>query len=554
MMTTASSLQPIIPESARCIAYLRVSTEDQAREDAVSLNDQRRACERFAKDLDMQVDAVIEDRASGRSVNRPGFQTVLQFCEIHPRSDAERGIVVCLDSSRWGRFVKRPSLASTFADRLYLAGWDLHFVREPTTGNVDADVFLGAARGVASATESKRISYRASTGMRAQAKMGHWQGRPPFGYDRTAANPATRRVRRLGPYEHAAKGERCKLAPNDDAAIVKRIFRWVARGDLYKDIADRLNTKKVQGPFDIYPNRGGIDCWTACTVRAIAENPVYVGVHRFNRRTPFDTHGKRQVRPETEHIVIEGAHPAVVDRGTWEAVQARFNTIGPRRRSSRYLLTGLMRCETCGGSLVGGGGSRPDAADPERTVHYKCGTCREPMLTVNKCWLEGRVTKIVADFVTHLVQSGEFDSLLREALGQRRSSTKGQQARLEKARMRLERQRSRLISAVANGTLTEPEARGALNEVRAELEEVTAASERVRFHDRANTLSQRDVEALRARAADFPARLSEASSPTARQLLSHWLDGIQVDGDRREVTVTLRRLPLSSHMIPADRS
>ena len=48
-MTTAPRPQSTIPEHARCIAYLRVSTEDQAREDSVSLKDQRRECEEFAR-------------------------------------------------------------------------------------------------------------------------------------------------------------------------------------------------------------------------------------------------------------------------------------------------------------------------------------------------------------------------------------------------------------------------------------------------------------------------------------------------------------------------
>jgi DNA invertase Pin-like site-specific DNA recombinase len=552
-MTSVPISTPQIPDNACCVAYLRVSTEKQARDDAVSLPDQRKACEGHALALGLKLDAVVEDRASGRKINRPGFQVLLAFCEAHPRRDGERGVVLCLDSSRWGRFVKRPSLANTFADRLYLAGWDLHFVREPATGNEDADLFLGSARSVASATESRRIGYRASTGMRSQARLGHWQGRPPFGYDRLAVNPSTSGERRLAPYEHAAKGERCRLIPNDDAPTVTRVFAWASRGDTFQQIADGLNAGRVHGPFDIYPNRGRKEHWTADTVRAVLANPVYMGVHRFNRRTSFDTHGKRKVRPEEEHIVIEDVHPTLVDPQTFESVQRRFTSLGPRPRSSPYLLTGLITCAQCGGKLIGGGGSRPNAPDPERKMIYKCRKCRAPMLTVGKRWLEARVINLVADFVTQLVESGEFEALVSEVLARQRSVGRSERAALERRCGVLVRQRERLVEAVAKGTLTNVEVRRKLDAVRAELDEIVAALERGRFGERSATLSPQDVQALKARARDFPTRLDEASSMAARQLLVHWLDNMVIDGDRRRVTVTLCKLPLLANRSPARR-
>ena len=542
-MTNLAHQLQTIPTNSRVIAYTRVSTEDQARDDAVSLPEQVRECEMYAEAKGLTVDHVVEDRASGRSINRPGFQVVLRHCESHRRPDTERGTVLCLDSSRWGRFVQRPSLATTFGDRLYLAGWDLVFVREPGTGNVDADVFLDSARSVASATESRRISYRAQMGMTAHAKQGHWQGRPPFGYDRIAINTATGTERRVEPRQRVPKGEHTGLVANDDATTVKRIFRGRARGQTYQGIADQLNAANVRGPFDLYRNRGDKDCWTACTVKSICTNEVYIGHHLFNRRRAPDPHGKRTFRSADEWVRVKDVHPVIISRAVWDKVQALCGTKIGTRHASKYLLTGMATCAQCGGNIVGGGGTRPNALDPDRFVFYKCRNCTEPLLTVNKRWLDTRIVSVVGDVVTELVDSGKFDDMLATVLGEHSDTGTTQRREYERRRKELRRQRDRLVDAIANGTLSTDDAREKIEQVNAELDEVSEQLSAAAFDKRRHTLSQKEIDALRDRARDFPARMEEAPLSTARQLLGEWLDTIVIDGDARRVTVSMWPLP-----------
>ncbi|MCH7473902.1 MAG: recombinase family protein [Gemmatimonadetes bacterium] len=539
----------MIPRNARVIAYTRVSTEEQGRSDAASLRDQREACEAFAAKKGLKVDAVLEDRMSGRSLNRPGFKALFDHCEKNPRHGSDRGFVICLDSSRWGRFVERPSLANTFADRLYLVGWDLHFVREPSTGNLDADVFLGSARSVASATESRRIAYRAHTGMMAQAKAGHWQGRAPFGYDRSAVNTGTGRERRLTPYEHAAKGERVKLVPGDSQhqAALRDAFRLYANGDTLEQIAERFNARSTPGPFDTYPNRGGVTHWTPHTVRSILGNPVYVGTHRFNRRTPCDAHGKRGWKPREDWVLIEDTHPPLVKRGIWDRVQKRFAARGPLRRddSSPYLLTGILRCAKCGGPVVGGGGSRPKESDPHRFRFYKCA-CSSPRLTVNQRFLEDKVVGLVGSYVRQSVESGKLARVLDEMLGERSGEGKDERAKMLRQRRDLERQRDRLVDAVATGAVMKEEAATKLKQIRSAIERVTEELERGRFQDRSETLSAKERADILALAADFTSRIKDAPTAVARQLVAPWIDSIILDGDERTATVNLNRIPAMS--------
>ena len=78
----------------KAIAYLRVSTEDQAAK-GVSLEVQRAKIAAYALLYELELVAVIEDAgASGKSLNRPGLQRALAMLEA---AEAEALIVMKLD-------------------------------------------------------------------------------------------------------------------------------------------------------------------------------------------------------------------------------------------------------------------------------------------------------------------------------------------------------------------------------------------------------------------------------------------------------------------------
>ncbi len=81
-------------------------------------------------------------------------------------------------------------------------------------------------------------------------------------------------------------------------------------------------------------------------------NRVYLGESR---------HGDDLVNPE--------AHEPLVPLGTW--IAAQVERVQPRMRSLDYPLSGIARCASCGGPLVGQiGHARKDGVAPRR---YRCG-------------------------------------------------------------------------------------------------------------------------------------------------------------------------------------
>ena len=65
-----------------CVAYTRVSKEEQARPDKTSLTQQRDAVIALAQRLRVTVGDVFEDAGkSGGTANRPAFQALVRYCE-----------------------------------------------------------------------------------------------------------------------------------------------------------------------------------------------------------------------------------------------------------------------------------------------------------------------------------------------------------------------------------------------------------------------------------------------------------------------------------------
>ena len=81
------------------------------------------------------------------------------------------------------------------------------------------------------------------------------------------------------------------------------------------------------------------------------ESRIYLGELRFG-----------------EHLNTE-SHEAIIDRLTWERVQARKKVRGSREKSDRLLARlGILRCGTCGAKLVVG----QQHSNGKRYDFYRC--------------------------------------------------------------------------------------------------------------------------------------------------------------------------------------
>lgn len=101
--------------------------------------------------------------------------------------------------------------------------------------------------------------------------------------------------------------------------------------------------------------------WTGSTVSKLLSNPTYLGctAQGRTRKLSFKA-GVREAVPRGEWTVMEGTHPALVDRETFAAAaRRRKGRTGVGRFQNQ--LAGLVLCGDCGGAMVSAGTRRKDS-------------------------------------------------------------------------------------------------------------------------------------------------------------------------------------------------
>jgi site-specific DNA recombinase len=198
-------------------------------------------------------------------------------------------------------------------------------------------------------------------GQEGQALRGFWNGGRPFGYRlRPVLDPS-----RLDPYGQPVRvGTNLEIDP-EQAPIVKRIFDRFVEGASCLTISRELNEGGVPSPGSTW-RRKVRRCrgWMASAVRGMLKNPLYTGQQRWNAsqylRDPDTGKDRRRARPESEWKVHRDESLRLVSDALFESAQARTraSTKGDARLKSggrvKYLLSGLLVCETCGAKYVMG--------------------------------------------------------------------------------------------------------------------------------------------------------------------------------------------------------
>ena len=393
--------------------YLRRSTDRQEK----SLEDQRREILRYASEHGFGIAAeFVDDGVSGTSgETRKGFLAMLDEAKSPGR--AWQSILVW-DIKRFGRMSSDE--VGYYRWLFKQAGVEIIYTSEGFTGT-SADKFLRFFKQEAARDESATLSKAVIRGLVSLADQGWWPGgMAPYGYDlghfdqagrlfqivrytgardKLILDPEGRPIRtvRRGQKVKGSHAEHTRLLPSlpERVEVVRRIFDWYAGGSSlgFKSIADRLNREGVVSP----KGKG----WALSSIRVILMNPVYIGRVVWNRRSMGKFHriadrreverdgcGKRRVdwnAPE-DWLVYENAHEPLVARAIFERAQRIMKERADRARAtgfltgkakvSPYLLSGLMKCGACGGSMHGRTtwkGKRRKDGSRIGTRYYVCG-------------------------------------------------------------------------------------------------------------------------------------------------------------------------------------
>ena len=184
---------------------------------------------------------------------------------------------------------------------------------------------------------------------------------------------------RRGMKEKAARGEAMGTAPfgyrvkdktfvvrEDEAAIVKEIFRAYADGEGMRRLARRMGDRGVR------TRRGNVpdNRW----IQYILQNVTYIGKIRWS--TEGHANYSRAAYNGENVLTADGRHPAIIEMDLWERVQQRLDGRDTelkyaRTGSSVFMLKGLLRCGDCGATLT-----LVNTASPSLQCHkYARGQC-----------------------------------------------------------------------------------------------------------------------------------------------------------------------------------
>lgn len=320
--------------------YYRLSKDDDRDGESLSIENQRNILRKYVTEKGWNIyDEYIDDGISGTTFEREGVQRLLE--------DAKNGTIdtiVVKDLSRFGRnYIE----VGTYIDYIFPT-YGIRFIA--LTDNVDT------ANGNTTAMDMMPIMnvfnewFAANTSRKiravfvAKAKAGEFKATYiPYGYLKGDGNVPL-------------------VIDEETAPVVRRIFDMRASGMGKRRIATTLTQSgiptpsekrnKVFGVKPVNPNRHG---WSAESVKEMLNNPVYIGNLAQQRTTTVSYKNHKTIRrPESEWIVVENTHEAIVSKEVWNKCREIDASVSQGKSNKQGIvkpLSGLVYCPECGAKM-----------------------------------------------------------------------------------------------------------------------------------------------------------------------------------------------------------
>ena len=307
-------------ETKYAFGYVRVST---GKQDELSPDSQAKLLKDYAKSHGYVVSKIFyEVGISGRKADkRPEFQKMIGLAKS---SDHPADAILVWKYSRFARNQEESIVYKSLLKKKHNV--DVISVSEPL---VDGPFGSLIERIIEWMDEyySVRLSGEVTRGMREKAERGGYQARPPLGY------------------KIVTHKEPPVIVP-EEAKIVRLIFEKYANENLgIFEIARLLNMHNFKTSHGKEFERRSIEY--------ILQNPTYCGMIRWNR-TINETN---EIRPESEWIVTDGEHPAIISKELFDKAQERYKREyrprGARPVSTyKHWLSGVVKCPACGRTMT----------------------------------------------------------------------------------------------------------------------------------------------------------------------------------------------------------
>ena len=376
--------------------YIRVSTEDQARE-GFSLPEQEKRLRAMCEYKGYEIYKLYKDAGiSTKTGNtRPAFEELLQDIR-----DKKCNTIVVLKLDRLTRSVFDLEGIMNFLEEnnAYLDCANEEINTTNSSGKMVARLLTTVSQN-----EIERTNERTKFGLSGAIKEGHIPARAPLGY------------------KHIDK----KLVPDPlTKDIVIRIYNLYFEGKSYYNIATIFNEEQVLGKTN----------WKDTGILRIISNEVYKGDY---------VHGKRTNHPTLYKDVVE----PIVSKEMWDNCQVQKKKNQKNyMRTQTYIFLQKLKCPKCG-RILAGGASHKIKSD-KWYFYYRCGNCKS---NIHEDKIEDKIKVLLADIL-------EYDNVVNEFfLPVLKSKIDNPKEQLEKELKSLNNKRDRIRKAYIDELFTEEE-------------------------------------------------------------------------------------------------
>ena len=334
-----------------CGLYMRVSTEDQARE-GFSLPEQKERLEAYCKFKGFVIKDYYTDAGiSAKTGNyRPEFERLKEDIK-----SKKINTIIALKQDRITRSIFDWEELMRFLEEndAYLDCVNDDINTTNANGKMVSRILMSVSQ-----QEIERTSERTKVGLAGAIKQGHIPHQAPLGY----------------------KHENKKLVIDHlTKDVVIRIFELYHKGMSYQKISTLFNKEQVLGKTN----------WRDSSIVAILENEIYKGDF---------VHGKRTKHPTYYENVVE----PIVSKEMWEECQVQKKKNSKSYQGTlTYLFLQKLRCPKCNRIL---GGKATQKKNGNIYYYYYCHDCK-----IN--FKESLVEEYFNDFVNELV---EYDSVVNQ--------------------------------------------------------------------------------------------------------------------------------------------
>ena len=335
--------------------YCRISVDEELDRDNTSIENQKAIIEDFVKERFPDSSLTFfedRDRSGYTFEQREGYQKMRKGLLNHTYD-----ILVVKDFSRFSR---RNSRGLVELEDLRDAGVRIISIGDGIDFPNDDDWLKIQFQFLINEMPVTDASKKVRAVVKRRQKDGKWICAAPYGYI----------INRHQEFE---------VVPTE-ADVVRKIFQLYTDGWGYKRIANYLTDEGIPTPRMSERERKeaeGMDyhrevktTWSTATIQGILENDFYIGTMRSGKYTRKKINGEDVKLDESEHIVIENHHQAIIKYQEFATVKALMEsrTTNNYRGQKKYdnVYSGFLVCGDCGSPMFAM--SRSDLKDA-----YRCG-------------------------------------------------------------------------------------------------------------------------------------------------------------------------------------